>query len=152
MHSKPFPCRIWPIHVLRDIATSAFESCRVLWSFELWLILTLSPILFVVNMKQEAPILCVEALAELGVPKIEKKAQLVFVVVCERERVERDASLVDPQWGVGSLEPDLRKKNRRVFALITICDFILPPSLSLVLLLAHFELDPKSYPHWLSNS
>jgi hypothetical protein len=48
-------------------------------------------------MKQEAPILCVEALAELGVPKIEKKAQLVFVVVCERERVERDASLVDPQ-------------------------------------------------------
>jgi hypothetical protein len=45
------------------------------------LFLILSPILFVVNVKQVAPILCVEALMGLGVPKIEKKVEPVSMIV-----------------------------------------------------------------------
>jgi hypothetical protein len=67
-------------------------------------------------MKQEALILCVEALAGLGVLEIEKKAQSVSVTVWERKRVERDPSLVDSSTGIRFLGIKPWEINRRVFA------------------------------------
>jgi hypothetical protein len=51
--------------------------------------------------------------------------------------------MLPPQWGVGSLEPNLGKQIICVFVLILYSDLTLPlPSLS-SLTCKHFELAPK---------
>jgi hypothetical protein len=96
---------------LRDIEASAFLCCKVLWSFELWLFSFSLITLFVVTMKQEASILCVDALAGLGVLEIGKKAQPVSVTVWERERVERDPFFVDSSTGTYTFRGGISENN-----------------------------------------
>jgi hypothetical protein len=75
-------------------------------------------------------------LVGLGVPGKEKKTRSILVTSQERERVERDMSLVDTSTRTRFFGIEPRETNRPRLCLILICDLLLhPPPLSLVLLL-----------------
>ena len=138
---------------LREIVASEFECWKVLWSFELWFFISLSHSLDC-KVRQEALILCVEALAALGVPEIEKQAQPVSMTVWERERVERDSSFVDSATGTYTLWGGTLWNKSSCLCVDHSLWFASLSPLSLISSLAcyWFWVGSQSYLHWLSNS
>jgi hypothetical protein len=103
----------------------------IIWAL---IVLVLYPHSVVVTVKQEASILCVEALAGLCDPEIEKKAQPVSMTVRKRERAERPVLCGHLNGDIHSSEWKLEKQitiSLR-WSLFAICFFL--TLLSLVLL------------------
>jgi hypothetical protein len=138
---------------LTDIAASAFECCKVLWSFELWLFFSLFLILLIVKQGKRIRFFVRRPLRDC-VPKIVKQAQPVSVTVWQRGKGCKRPILC------GILNGDVHSSGWNLekqivvslcWSLFAICFFLSLLSLKFSCLRS-FWVSSQTYPHWLSNS